>query len=195
MKSNGLRWLAVLAGGALLLAAVILWPDFQAENSGITAPVAQRHKRAAPSLLVRNVRIVEYDDQGVQTSTLHATKVEQFAGKDTTFVEQPVFHSHQTQTSSPLHVRADRGRILPGGDTIELEDKVVITQPDPESTGERQLTTDFVTLDTEQALAWTDNQVHLVSATDKVTAEGMRFFYRQNRLQLSGQVQAVHAPR
>ncbi|MCY4471763.1 MAG: LPS export ABC transporter periplasmic protein LptC [Kistimonas sp.] len=190
-----------IAAVVLLMAVVLLAKAVAEWLASSPGKTTGRHAllgasgEPVPSLFLRDVQVVEYNSEGGRASTLEASQIRHFEKQDAVLLEQPVLHTRSLPTSPVLHARADRGRASHDGTILELTDNVVITQPGSHSAGNRRLETEFVTLDTAQSLVWTDNPVRLLSAMDDITAEGMRFFYEKDKLQLSGKVQAVHALR
>jgi lipopolysaccharide export system protein LptC len=95
--------------------------------------------------------------------------------------------------SVPWTLRANRGRIPPGGNMLELLDEVVaVTQ---EGSGEpATIRTDYLRLEPDEYVAYTDRKVTIDYSGSRLFAVGMRAYLKEDRLQLLSNVNGKFLP-
>ncbi len=95
--------------------------------------------------------------------------------------------AYAPETAIPWLLVADTGNIPPDGNIIYLDGNVIAT-----SEQEGQLPTLFLTehleVDPDQFVANTDRKVTIVNAGNRIYATGMRAWLREDRLQLTSNV-------
>jgi lipopolysaccharide export system protein LptC len=112
---------------------------------------------------------------------------------DGSVVLHTIVIDYDAGAESPWNVRADQGRIPPGGKMIELTGNVVAATRDsdhPQAT----IRTDYLEFDPDSYVAATDRKVTIDYAGSTVHATGMRALLREDRMELLSRVNGRYAP-
>jgi LPS export ABC transporter protein LptC len=106
---------------------------------------------------------------------------------------QRVTIDYDPAARTPWNLRADAGRIPPGGKLIELAGNVVA---ETRASGAPAATihTDYLEFDTSTDVAATDREVIIDYAGSAVRATGMRVTLAENRVELLSQVKGTYVP-
>lgn len=94
-------------------------------------------------------------------------------------------------TRNPWNLRADTGRIPPGGKLIELTGNVVAETRSTDA-APATIRTDYLEFDTRTEIATTDREVSIDYAGSAVRATGMRALLAQNQLELLSRVNGTY---
>ena len=146
----------------------------------------------APDIFMENARITQYDENGKREGLMTATQVAHYPNSDITWLDAPDMWNWQDSTTPPWHSISDRGKLLPGGKTLELYDNVVINRADPKGGAPLQLETDFLIVHTEQDMAETDRPVKISDESGVTTAVGMTTYYKESLVKLKSKVRGIH---
>lgn len=134
--------------------------------------------------------ITEFNLQGLKEQHLLSKQISHFPTSELTVLENPVLTSLE-DPKEPQTTRAKTGRILPDGETIELEDQVVLIQKRADRS-KLQLETDFLTIYSGQDYADTNRPVVITDRGDVTRATGMTTYYKQGRMVLKSKVRGVY---
>ncbi len=169
---------------ALLVAAVasgiLLFRSDESE-----APVAHT-PRLGIGYYGNDAMLVSTDDDGHILYRLTALTVQQIPA-DGSINLQSISGDYEPARDVPWHLRADTGRIPPGGKMIQLSGDVVATTREAGSPA-ATIRTDFLELDLDSHIASTDGKVVIEYAGSSVHATGLRAMLRENRLELLSNV-------
>ncbi len=155
-------------------------------NRVATAPAG------APDFFMKNARITQYDETGRREGLMTASQVVHHPDSDITWLDNPDMWNWQDSTTPPWHSISDRGKLLPGGETLELYDNVVINRADQKGGAPLQLETDFLVVYTEQDKAETDHPVRISDESGVTTAVGMTTYYKESLVKLKSKVRGIH---
>lgn len=182
----------------VLLLAVGYWL-YDGSMGGIN-PVgrAKQHIEQGADYFITDALIKEYNVDGILGYQLVADTISHFSYNDTTLLQQPLLTTFgddgEVTTTRSVH-----GRILPGGDDIELWDNVVIIQSQPSTENPEgelvrrfRLDTDFITVTPDEAYADTDRPVVIANPTGETRANGMSAWYQEGKVHLKSMVRGVH---
>jgi len=139
--------------------------------------VDDRHpsmRRHDPDYLLFNFTTTTYDRDGAAQSVLSADKMVHFPDDDSTELTAP----RMVQTRAPgarFTVSAERGVLSAGGDEIFLYGNVVLVREADALRPRTRVTTSFLHVLQEQALARTDQPVSIVEERRAITGRGMEF--------------------
>ena len=117
---NRLAVVAVL----FALAALAWWLPNALTPRGNLFDGESRHD---PDYTIDNFIATEMNAQGQRKHELRAAKLVHYADDDTSDLTQPYLIQYPPG-AAPVHTRADRGRILPNGKEILMQDNVRVTR-------------------------------------------------------------------
>ena len=100
---------------------------------------------------------------------------------------------YEPQAAVPWELRADTGRMPPEGDILRLSGEVVAVTRE-ESGADATILTDYLEIDPQTFIAYTDSEVTIELNGDRVFATGMRVFLKEDRLQLIADVTGTFTP-
>ncbi len=182
----------------ILLLAVGYW--FYDGSIGGINPVGRSGQQIeqGADYFVSDALIKEYDISGALKYRLESDTISHFSYDDTTLLQQPLLTTFgedgEVTTSRAVH-----GKVLPGGNDLELWDNVVIIQsrpddknPEGELVQQVRMDTDFITLFPDDGVADTDRPVLIVNANGEARAIGMTAWYQLGRVYLKSRVREVH---
>ncbi len=106
---------------------------------------------------------------------------------------QEVTVDYDPAARNPWNLRADNGRIPPGGKIIELTGNVVAETRAADATP-ATIRTDYLEFDTRTDVATTDREVTIDYAGSAVRALGMRAKLAENQLELLSKVTGSYVP-
>lgn len=180
----------------LLVAGYWLYDD----SMGGINPIgrAKQHIDQGADYFITDALIREYNVDGVLGYQLVADTISHFSHSDTTLLQQPLLTTFG-ENGEVTTTRSVHGKLLPGGDDIELWDNVVIIQsrpsaenPEGELVQRVRMDTDFIIVTPDEAYADTDRPVVIVNPTGVTRAIGMSAWYQEGKVHLKSTVRGVH---
>lgn len=180
----------------LLVAGYWLYDD----SMGGINPIgrAKQHIDQGADYFITDALIREYNVDGVLGYQLVADTISHFSHNDTTLLQQPLLTTFG-ENGEVTTTRSVHGKLLPGGDDIELWDNVVIIQsrpsaenPEGELVQRVRMDTDFIIVTPDEAYADTDRPVVIVNPTGVTRAIGMSAWYQEGKVHLKSTVRGVH---
>ena len=135
----------------------------------------------------------QFRDDGKLQYELVAEKLEHIKASDITLVEKPDLQLYRG-TQHPWHVRSDRGEVAPEGKEVELIDNVRIARTDA-SNRPIVITSSRVTVFPDEEYAQTRQAVRIEAANGVTTAQGMKAYMNDGRIDLLSNVRGQHAVR
>ena len=142
-------------------------------------------------LVDANIR--QYNEIGRLEYTLKSSSITHYPHNDNTLLQQPIMTSYGTADEVFKSV-SESGKLLPGGNDIELWDNVVMTHTQLNSGKVVRMDTDFITIYSEKEIAETDRPVLITNSTGETRAIGMTALYQQGLIKLKSRVRGVHEP-
>ncbi|OED41086.1 LPS export ABC transporter periplasmic protein LptC [Endozoicomonas sp. (ex Bugula neritina AB1)] len=138
--------------------------------------------------------IRQYNETGHLEYTLESSSITHYPHNDNTLLQQPVMLNYGNPGEVFKSI-SQSGKLLPGGNDIELWDNVIMTQTQLTSGKTVRMDTDFITIYSEQEIAETDRPVLLTNSTGETRAIGMTALYKEGLIKLKSRVRGVHEPK
>ncbi|CAE6941927.1 MAG: LPS export ABC transporter periplasmic protein LptC [Pseudomonadaceae bacterium] len=182
--------LLLYAIGAALLVAVGYW-NINQETFSDRQPASTTDSPI--DFYVVNTSTVQYMPDGSRHYTLKADKLEHFKATDITNVTLPNLMLYRG-TEYPWHVRSEKGEIGPGGQEVELIDKVKVERTDAKGRP-TILNTSRLTVFPDKQYAQTEQAVRIDAANGVTTAVGMKAYLDDSRMLLLSKVRGQHEVR
>ncbi len=172
--------------GLILLMVCALGSGLLLSRLGDNETPRANSPRLGAGYYVDNAELIGTGDDG---EVLYRARTKQATEQpeDGSVILDEVAIDYATDSDVPWELRASSGRIPAGGKILQLIDDVVaITRADA---GEpATIRTDFLELDPETFVAFTDRKVAIDYSGSEVFAVGMRAFLKEDRLQLLSKV-------
>lgn len=172
-----------------VIAGASLWLE---RATRVDEPAADKAVQTGPDFSATRTRIVGFAKDGSQRYELLADQLSHFPADDTTQLELPrltVFRDDMR-----FHVTADRGKVLPGGEQVDLAGDVHARRTRGEGLPELELNSEALSVWPDPQRARTDQPVRLTQGNTTANALGMESDNLFGTLNLTGQVK-VHMPR
>ncbi|WP_043309141.1 LPS export ABC transporter periplasmic protein LptC [Pseudomonas sp. ML96] len=122
-----------------------------------------------------------------------AEKLEHIKATDITLLEKPDLQLYRG-TAYPWHVRSDKGEVGPEGKQVELIDNVRIARTDAKNRP-TVITSSRVTVFPDEEYAQTQQAVRIEAANGVTTAQGMKAYMNDGRINLLSNVRGQHEVR
>ncbi len=148
--------------------------------------------RLQPGYYLEDAELVSIGEDGAVQVRLQASEAVQRLA-DGAVELQTVSVRYDPADNVPWHLQATVGRMPADGKIIELLGNVVATTRN----GTRVPTvirTDYLEIDPDTGVAFTDRQVDIEYGDSWVKARGMRVFLREDRFQLLANVNGIFTP-
>lgn len=179
MNRSTILGLIALTLGAVASGVLLFLAD---EKAG---PVSEA-PRLGIGYYVNDATLTGTDDDGHILYRVTAATVQQTPA-DGSVSLQTVAVNYDPAAQVPWTLRADTGRIPPGGKMIELSGNVVAATREADSPA-ATIRTDYLEFDPGTDVATTDRKVVIEYAGSTVHATGLRAMLRQDRLELLSDV-------
>lgn len=140
-----------------------------------------------------NARTVQYQSDGKLHYRMTSNKAEHIKATDITLLDQPKLNLFRG-TDLPWDISSLRGEVSPGGNEVELIDKVHVTRTDDEGRTST-LTTSRLTVFPDEEYAQTQQAVRISTANGVTTATGMKAYFNDGRVHLLSNVRGQHEVR
>ncbi|MGI0115631.1 LPS export ABC transporter periplasmic protein LptC [Zooshikella sp. RANM57] len=165
----------------------------QPDAFNLTAPTSDKKEDAAisPDFFMESPVITQYTTQGERDYIVVAEKVSHFPHNDISLIDQPDILITRKQ-SSDWHTTSRQGRILPGGDVMELWDNVVVREQKTTGNPGMIITTEFLTVYADQNQAKTKRPVTIKTVNSVVNAVGMNAYLDEERVELLSNVRGTY---
>jgi lipopolysaccharide export system protein LptC len=113
-----------IAAVLVVLVALSWWlPNALTPRGGLL----DSENRHEPDYAIENFTATEMNAQGQRKHELRAARLVHYADDDSADLTQPYLIQYPPD-AAPVHTRADRGRILPNGKEILMQDNVRVTR-------------------------------------------------------------------
>ncbi|HSC84358.1 MAG TPA: LPS export ABC transporter periplasmic protein LptC [Pseudomonas sp.] len=175
---------------AALLAAVGYW-NIRPE-SFLDKPSAAETDQAIDFYVI-NAHTVQYLEDGKLQYTMTADKLEHLKASDVSLVQKPDLQLYRG-TELPWHVQSERGEVAPQGTEVELIDKVRIARTDAKGRP-IVITSSRMTVFPDKEYAQTQQAVRIEAANGVTTAQGMKAYMNDGRINLLSNVRGQHEVR
>lgn len=142
---------------------------------------------------VLKAHTVQFQEDGKLRYEMTADKLEHLKATDVTLVQQPDLQLYRG-TEQPWHVRSERGEVAPQGSEVELIDKVRIARTDAKGRP-IVITSSRMTVFPDKEYAQTRQAVRIEAANGVTTAQGMKAYMNDGRINLLSNVRGQHEVR
>ncbi len=133
---------------------------------------------------------VQFKADGSKDYVLTAARIDHIKANDVTLVDQPELFLHRS-AGEPWHVRSATAEVAPGGNQVELIDRVLIQRTDPKGRP-IVISTSRMTVFPDKQYAQTRQPVRIEAANGVTTATGMNADLDQGRIRLLSNVRGQH---
>ena len=150
--------------------------------------------------------IKEYDLTGSLKYQLKSDSITHYPYNDHTLLQMPVL-KNQGDSGQITTSRSDNGKLLPGGDDVELWNNVVVIQDNTsnrfatgaanssqQNSGRVRMDTDFVTISMKEEIADTHRPVLITTDNGETRATGMTAYFQQGQIHLKSRVRGTYEP-
>lgn len=175
---------------AALLVALGYW-NIRPES--FMEKTAQSTADNAIDFYVLNAHSVQFQEDGKLRYEMTADKLEHLKASDVTLVQKPDLQLYRG-TELPWHVQSERGEVAPQGSEVELIDKVRIARTDAKGRP-IVITSSRMTVFPDKEYAQTQQAVRIEAANGVTTAQGMKAYMNDGRINLLSNVRGQHEVR
>jgi LPS export ABC transporter protein LptC len=181
---NGLT-LALLAVGAAA-SGLLLWELREGDKPGAQL------RRLGTGYYLREAELVGTGDDGQVLYRIRTSELQQNPD-DGAVTLADVALNYAPRAAVPWDVTANTGSMPPDSDILQLSGNVVaLTRED---SGEpAAIRTDYLEIDPQSFVAYTDRPVTIELSGDRIFATGMRVYLKEDRLQLMADVTGTFTP-
>ncbi|WP_084482820.1 LPS export ABC transporter periplasmic protein LptC [Marinospirillum minutulum] len=145
-----------------------------------------------PDYYVEAARLTRFNAEGKRLQTLNSVQATHYPEKDLTLFESPLMH-HYSEQGQVWRVVAKRAENLAKKD-IYLEEEVIITPLNPDSTYLPEFFTDRLWVDTQTNIAHTKDPVSFISPSGKTTGKGLQLNMDTGLAEILQEVQGSYLP-
>lgn len=142
---------------------------------------------------VVDARAHQFQEDGKLQYEMTAEKLEHLKDSDITLLDKPDLQLYRG-TQHPWHVRSDKGEVAPEGKQVELIDNVRIARTDAKNRP-TVITSSRVTVFPDREYAQTQQAVRIEAANGVTTAQGMKAYMNDGRINLLSNVRGQHEVR
>lgn len=135
----------------------------------------------------------QFQEDGKLRYEMTAAKVEHIKATDVTLLDKPDLQLYRG-TQYPWHVRSDKGEVAPEGKQVELIDNVRIARTDAKNRP-TVITSSRVTVFPDEEYAQTQQAVRIEAANGVTTAQGMKAYMNDGKIDLLSNVRGQHEVR
>lgn len=179
----------VLPAIAALIAGLSVW--FLSRQAPQTPPPVTV-TRSAPDSFMENFTTWVLDAQGRLRYELHAAHVAHYAHDDRSEFSTPRLEVHRPD-GQRWSLAAESGTAQHGSRQILLHDEVLIQRrPQPAHGVDLEIRTRDVLVRPDDGYAETDRHLIAIHRTNTLESDGMRAYFREDRVQLLSQVRGVY---
>ncbi len=193
MKARTYDRLAALLA-IFLLSVLAAFTFYLAEfaNRG-EKPVESKVMRHEQDYFVERFTLVKLNAQGQPSFRLAADLMKHFPDDDTSEFVNPRLVSLDKK-KPVITVISDSGKAGPQGDIMELFGNVVLTRAPSEASKQLKLTTEYLSIDTNQETGTTDKPAEITQGASKLTGTGMSFDNLNRVFALHSEVKSTWVP-
>lgn len=145
-----------------------------------------------PDYYVEKARLTRFNAQGKRLQTLDSSQVTHYPEKDLALFKSPLMH-HYSEQGRVWQVIAERAESQ-AKNNIYLEEKVVITPLNPDSTYLPEFYTDRLWIDTQTNIAHTEDPVSFISPDGKTNGKGFHLYLDTGLAEILQDVQSSYLP-
>ena len=135
----------------------------------------------------------QFMEDGKLQYEMTADRLEHIKSTDITLLDKPDLQLYRG-TQYPWHVRSDKGEVGPQGQQVELIDNVRIARTDARNRP-TVITTSRATVFPDKEYAQTRQAVRIEAANGVTTAQGMKAYMNDGRINLLSNVRGQHEVR
>jgi lipopolysaccharide export system protein LptC len=186
------RLAALLAIFLLSILAAFTFYLAEFANRG-EKPVESKVMRHEQDYFVERFTLVKLNAQGQPSFRLAADLMTHFPDDDTSEFVNPKLVSLDKK-KPVITVMSDSGKAGPQGDIMELFGNVVLTRAPSEASKQLKLTTEYLSIDTNQETGTTDKPAEITQGASKLTGTGMSFDNLNRLFALHSEVKSTWVP-
>lgn len=145
-----------------------------------------------PDYYIEEAQLTRFNLQGERIQTLESTQVTHYPENDLALFEKPLMHYYSKQ-GQVWRVVAERAENQ-AEDDILLEENVVITPLNPDSTYLPEFYTNHLWVNTQTNIAHTKDPVSFLSPSGKTTGQGFQLDMDTGIAEILQEVQGIYLP-
>lgn len=185
--SNRLRIILLLSGLAVLSAVVVNW---LAEEKQQQSPQEAHY----PDYYMENFSTLTMEQDGSPKNRLFADYMAHYADDDTMELTRPRLEVFK-KDKPPMIITAEKGWVTSNNTVILLAGRVDLWQNNNEGIRELEVNTSEVRVLLDQDYAETDEHATIKGINSVVDTDGLRAYFRQNRIELLNNVHGKIEPK
>lgn len=148
---------------------------------------------AQPGYYLQNATVTETDKAGVAYIKLQADRITQNPA-DGSINLQPITLNYQSAPDAKWLLTANQGHLAAGSKTINFTGAVSI-KPQQQPNNHTELRTETLSMDTENNIATAPGKVQLEMDQQHLTAIGLKYDLKRQKLQLESQLHGQFKPK
>ena len=178
------KLIANTLGGIIILALVFIY--------GIDSDYNEKNKPAelnidSPTWYLVNADIKSFDQTGRLETRTKSSLLEHFEQKDISLAQNPDITNFNND-GSEWYITADRGKVLPGANDIELTQNARIRKNAPAL----RIESEYFFARTDGSYLTTSKPVRITTADNFTTAIGMKAYLNQEKVKLLDNVKTTY---
>jgi lipopolysaccharide export system protein LptC len=146
-----------------------------------------------PDFIVENFTIQRMNADGHLQSALAGRQMVHFADDESTELDLPRFEQRNPDRP-PIEVVAKRGKITKDGETVYMEEDVVVTRAGSGDRGPMQMLTSILEVKPKDETARTDAAVVITEGTMRLEGVGMEVNAKTRDFELLSRVRGTYLP-
>jgi LPS export ABC transporter protein LptC len=179
---------------ALLIVAIIAGSFFIGQQGAPQdTATADAARDPDPGYAARDAEVIETGADGRELYRLNAELIRQDPESGVVELES-IAMNYRTDAQALWNVKAQRGTVLQEGDVIELDGKVRVTGPMPDTSRTIQLETERMTFETRTERISTDAPVLMSWTGQRLAAVGLAANLKDETVQLKSRVNGRFVP-
>lgn len=135
----------------------------------------------------------QFQADGKLRYTMTTTKLEHLKASDITLLDKPDLHLYRG-TQYPWHVSSEKGEVAPEGKQVELINRVRVARTDAKGRP-TIITSSRMTVFPDKEYAQTQQAVRIEAANGVTTAQGMKAYMNDGKINLLSNVRGQHEVR
>lgn len=145
-----------------------------------------------PDYYVEEARLTRFNAEGKRLQTLKSVQATHYPENNLTLFQSPLMH-HYSEQGQVWRVVAERAENVDQKD-IYLEENVIITPLNPDSTYLPEFYTNRLWVNTQSNIAHTDDPVKFISPSGKTTGKGLQLNMDTGLAEILQEVQGSYLP-
>ncbi|KIO36647.1 LPS export ABC transporter periplasmic protein LptC [Shewanella sp. cp20] len=144
-----------------------------------------------PDYIVRDLKSVQYNDEGGINSRVSASHMEHYAERNLTYFTQPIYLVYPDNGDAQWRLRSTKGTLDKNSGRVTLENNVIIDAISPEEPIQTIETT-YLELDLNTMIMTSDRSIRVTGQDFLITGEGLYADLNAQNIRLTSQVEGTY---